>query len=54
MKKLVLAIAALVCTLQLAYAQKSDAEMQKAVDKALAASQDAKKRLFEYIRRSGR
>ena len=43
MKKLVLAIAALVCTLQLAYAQKPDAEMQKAVDKALAATQDAKK-----------
>ena len=43
MKKLVLAIAALVCTLQLAYAQKSDAEMQKAVDKALATVQDAKK-----------
>lgn len=43
MKKLVLAIAALVCTLQLAYAQKSDADMQKAVDKALATVQDAKK-----------
>ena len=43
MKKLVLAIAALVCTLQLAYAQKPDADMQKAVDKALAATQDAKK-----------
>ena len=44
MKKLVLAIA-LVCSLQLAYAQKSDADMQKAVDKALAATQDAKKSL---------
>lgn len=42
MKKLVLAIA-LVCSLQLAYAQKPDADMQKAVDKALAATQDAKK-----------
>ena len=43
MKKLVLAAIALVCSLQLAVAQKSDAEMQKAVDKALAATQDAKK-----------
>ncbi len=42
MKKLVLALA-LACTLQAAYAQKSDADMQKAVDKALAATQDAKK-----------
>ena len=42
MKKLFLALA-LACTLQVAYAQKSDAEMQKAVDKALAAAQDAKK-----------
>lgn len=42
MKKLVLALA-LACTLQAAYAQKPDAEMQKAVDKALAASQDVKK-----------
>lgn len=43
MKKLVLAAVALVCSLQLAVAQKPDAEMQKAVDKALAAAQDAKK-----------
>ncbi len=42
MKKLVFALA-LACSLQLAYAQKPDAEMQKGVDKALAASQDAKK-----------
>ncbi len=42
MKKLFV-ILALACSLQLAYAQKPDAEMQKAVDKALAASQDAKK-----------
>ena len=42
MKKLFLALA-LACTLQAAFAQKPDAEMQKAVDKALAASQDAKK-----------
>ena len=42
MKKLVLALA-LACTLQAAYAQKPDAEMQKAVDKALTAAQDAKK-----------
>ena len=42
MKKLILALA-LACTLQAAYAQKSDADMQKAVDKALAAASDAKK-----------
>lgn len=42
MKKVLLALA-LACTLQAAYAQKPDADMQKAVDKALAASQDAKK-----------
>ena len=42
MKKLFFALA-LVCSLQLAYAQKPDEEMQKAVDKALAAAQDAKK-----------
>ena len=42
MKKLFFALA-MVCSLQLAYAQKPDAELQKGVDKALAASQDAKK-----------
>ncbi len=42
MKKLFFTLA-LVCSLQLAYAQKPDEEMQKAVDKALAAAQDAKK-----------
>lgn len=42
MKKILFAIA-LLCSLQAAYAQKSDAEMQKAVDKALEATQDAKK-----------
>ena len=42
MKKLFLVLA-LACSLQVAFAQKSDAEMQKAVDKALAATQDAKK-----------
>ena len=42
MKKLVFALA-LACSLQFAYAQKPDADMQKAVDKALAAAQDAKK-----------
>jgi len=42
MKKILFALA-LACTLQVAYAQKPDAEMQKAVEKALAASQDAKK-----------
>lgn len=42
MKKILFALA-LACSLQLAYAQKPDADMQKAVDKALAASQDAKK-----------
>ena len=42
MKKLVFALA-LVCSLQMAYAQKPDAEMQKGVDKALEATLDAKK-----------
>ena len=42
MKKVLLALA-LACTLQAAYAQKPDADMQKAVDKALAVTQDAKK-----------
>ncbi|MBO4634591.1 MAG: hypothetical protein J5669_04390 [Bacteroidales bacterium] len=42
MKKLVFALA-LLCTLQAAFAQKPDAEMQKAVDKAVSATQDAKK-----------
>ena len=42
MKKLVFAIA-LICSLQFAYAQKPDAEMQKGVDKALEAANDAKK-----------
>lgn len=43
MKKLLLALA-IVCSVQAVYAQKvSDSEMQKAVDKALAASLDAKK-----------
>ena len=42
MKKLFFTLA-LVCSLQLAYAQKPDEEMQKAVDKALVAAQDAKK-----------
>lgn len=42
MKKLVFALA-LACSLQLAYAQKPDAAMQKDVDKALEASKDAKK-----------
>ena len=42
MKKLVFALA-LVCSMQLAYAQKPDAEMQKGVDKALEATRDAKK-----------
>ncbi len=42
MKKLFFVLA-LACSLQVAYAQKSDADMQKAVDKALAAAQDAKK-----------
>ena len=42
MKKLLFTLA-LVCSLQFAYAQKSDADMQKAVNNALAASQDAKK-----------
>jgi len=43
MKKLLLALALIACTMQAAFAQKSDADMQKAVDKAVAASQDAKK-----------
>ena len=42
MKKLFFALA-LACTLQVAYAQKPDADMQKAVEKALSAAQDAKK-----------
>ena len=42
MKKLLLALA-LACTMQVAFAQKSDADMQKGVDKAVAASLDAKK-----------
>ena len=42
MKKLFFTLA-LVCSLQYAFAQKPDAEMQKAVDKALSAAQDAKK-----------
>ena len=42
MKKLLFVIA-LACSMQVAFAQKSDADMQKAVDKALAATQDAKK-----------
>lgn len=42
MKKLLFTLA-LVCSLQFAFAQKPDAEMQKAVDKALSAAQDAKK-----------
>ena len=42
MKKLVFALA-LVCSLQFAYAQKPDAEVQKGVDKAREATLDAKK-----------
>ena len=42
MKKLIFAIA-LACSLQVAFAQKPDAEMQKGVDKALEATLDAKK-----------
>lgn len=42
MKKLILALAVL-CSMQVAYAQKSDADIQKNVNKAIAASQDAKK-----------
>ncbi len=42
MKKF-LFVVALACSLQVAFAQKPDADMQKAVDKALAAAQDAKK-----------
>lgn len=42
MKKLLLTLA-LAGSVLAAYAQKSDADMQKAVDKALAATQDAKK-----------
>ena len=42
MKKLVFALL-LACTLQAAFAQKPDADIQKALDKAVAASQDAKK-----------
>ena len=44
MKKLLLTLA-LAGTMMAAYAQKPDADMQKAVDKALAATQDAKKSL---------
>ncbi|MBO4340113.1 MAG: hypothetical protein J5835_01605, partial [Bacteroidales bacterium] len=42
MKKFLLSLA-LIGSMMAAYAQKPDAEMQKAVDKALAASMDAKK-----------
>jgi len=42
MKKLFFALA-LVCSMQLAYAQKPDADLQKGVEKALEASKDAKK-----------
>ena len=42
MKKILLVLA-LACGMQVAFAQKSDADLQKAVDKALAATQDAKK-----------
>lgn len=42
MKKLALVLA-MACTLQVAFAQKPAAEMQKNVDKALEATQDAKK-----------
>ena len=42
MKK-ILFVLALACTLQVAFAQKPDADLQKGVDKALAATQDAKK-----------
>ena len=42
MKKLLFALA-LACSLQVAYAQKPDADMQKGVNKALEASKDAKK-----------
>ena len=42
MKKLIFALA-LLCSLQAAYAQKKDADVQKAVDRALEATQDAKK-----------
>ena len=42
MKKLLLALA-VACLTQVAFAQKSDADMQKAVEKAVAASLDAKK-----------
>lgn len=42
MKKLFFALA-LVCSMQLAYAQKPDADLQKGVEKALGASKDAKK-----------
>ena len=42
MKKLFIVLA-MACTLQVAFAQKPAAEMQKNVDKALAAAQDAKK-----------
>ena len=42
MKKLLFALA-LACSLQVADAQKSDADIQKGIDKALSAAQDAKK-----------
>ena len=42
MKKFVFALA-MICSLQLAYAQKPDSEMQKGVDKAREATLDAKK-----------
>lgn len=44
MKKLFFALA-LVCSMQLAYAQKPDADLQKGVEKALEASKDAKKKV---------
>ena len=44
MKKLFLTLA-LACTLQAAFAQKPDADIQKGIEKALAATQDAKKSL---------
>ena len=45
MKKLLLALAVVACSMQVAFAQKPDADMLKAVTKAAAASQDAKKSL---------
>ena len=52
MKKLFFALA-IVCSLQAAYAQKPDADMQKAVDKALSAAQDAKKAKGCHLDQSG-